>query len=275
MGGIILDQALPSSSTEQVDPFLLLHHWKSHFPEGESPKDHGVGPHPHRGFSPVTFVFEGGVLHQDSRGNVGEVHKNGVQWMNAGMGIIHSERPAPSFLKKGGAYELIQLWINTPASAKMNQPTYVPLQEQDIPNSKISNNGGVVRVVAGEHEGIKGPLETDSPMDVHTIELKKDETVVLNSVSEYNTMIYVVDGGVKLNDDQTRFTKDLVIFENDGESVELTATADARILYLSGAPINESLVTHGPYVMNSETEIMQAMRDYQVGKMGILVEEFN
>lgn len=274
MGGIILDQALPSSSTDQLDPFLLLHHWKSNFPEGESVKDHGVGPHPHRGFSPVTFIFEGSVLHQDSRGNVSEVHKNGIQWMNAGLGVVHSERPAPSFLKKGGPYELIQLWINTPASAKMNQPKYIPLQASDIPSVSVSDKGGVVRVVAGEHLGAKGKIIPESAMDIFSLELKKDEMVELHSDSSFNTMMYIVEGGVKLNNEKTAFTKDLVIFETDGSEIHLKATADTKLVYLSGKPLEEPMVSHGPFVMNSETEIMQAMRDHQIGKMGILVEEF-
>lgn len=274
MGGILLDQALPAQGLEQIDPFILIHHWKSHYPAGGSPQDSGVGPHPHRGFSPVTFVLEGGVLHQDSRGNISEVHKNGVQWMNSGMGIVHSERPAQSYLDKGGPYEIIQLWINSPANAKMKQPEYIPLTEKEIPKVNISTAGGFIQVVAGKHSGTQGKIKATSPMDVYMVHMKGGEEVVLSSDQTFNTMIYVADGGIQTDGDHRFFTKELIVFDHGGTSVSIKATADSKFLYLSGQALNEKMVSHGPFVMNSQTEIMEAIRDYQIGKMGILVEEF-
>ena len=275
MGGLILDQALPSSSTEQIDPFLLLHHWKSNFPAGGSPKDFGVGPHPHRGFSPVSFILDGAVMHQDSRGNVSEVGKNGVQWMNSGMGIVHSERPAQSFLDKGGEYELIQLWINSPQSSKMKEPKYIPLAAENIPTTSISDQGGTVQIIAGSHQGIKGGLQAESPMDVYMVHIKKGEELSLQSPAHYNTLIYIIEGGIAIAEDNTYFTKDLIQFGTNSDVTKLKATADSKFLYLSGQPLNEPMVAHGPFVMNSESEILEAIRDYQIGKMGMLVEEFS
>ena len=274
MGGIFLDQALPSATVDHVDPFLLLHHAKSSFPAGGDPRDYGVGPHPHRGFSPVTFVIKGAVLHQDSRGNVSEVGEGGVQWMHSGMGIIHSERPAKSYLEQGGEYEIIQLWINSPAASKFKQPSYQPLTNEQIPSSALSK-GGSVKVIAGSYEGVLGPIQAESPVQVLWVDAKIGEEIKLKTDPSDHCMIYLIEGGLELNGDQRFFSKELMVFDQSGDELELKMTADCQFLFLAGSPINEKIVSHGPYVMNSEAEIMEAMRDYQMGKMGMLVEEFN
>ncbi|MFY0643244.1 MAG: pirin family protein [Bacteroidia bacterium] len=273
MGGMLIDQALPSASLDQIDPFLLLHHAKNYMEPGGHPRDHGVGPHPHRGFSPVTFVLQGEVRHQDSRGNISEVGAGGVQWMHSGMGIIHSERPSEKFLEQGGYFEIVQLWINSPQAHKMDQPVYQALQSEDIPVHN-TESGSVVKVVAGKYSGVKSSMKTLTPMDVLDINLKMKDSIEVNADANYNSFVYIIEGGVRINDSKTYFTKDLVSFNHDSDLIKLEATADARILYLAGEALNEPKASHGPFVMNNQTEIMEALRDYQIGKMGMLVEEF-
>ena len=273
MGGMLIDQALPSATIDQIDPFLLLHHAKNYMEAGSDPRDHGVGPHPHRGFSPVTFVLQGEVRHQDSRGNDSVVGPGGVQWMHSGMGVIHSERPSKAFLNNGGYFEIIQLWINVPQTNKMDQPYYQAMQAAEIPYVS-TDKGSKIKVIAGEHAGQKSQFKTLSQMQVLNLDLKMDDTYELEVPKAYNSFIYVFDGGVKVNGSKTFFSKDLVSFDLEEGSITLSATADAQILYLAGEPLNEPKVSQGPFVMNTETEIMEAMRDYRIGKMGILVEDY-
>ncbi|HJN06182.1 MAG TPA: pirin family protein, partial [Bacteroidales bacterium] len=155
MGGIILDQPLPVRGVEQIDPFLLVHHWKHTHRGGQHQRDLGVGPHPHRGFAPVTFIFNGGVHHQDSRGNNSIVEAGGTQWMNSGMGIVHSERPTKEIAENGGEFEIIQLWVNAPAKNKMDPPSYQSLTKEDTPSVMSDDDKIEISIVAGEFNGIK------------------------------------------------------------------------------------------------------------------------
>ncbi|MBR9861084.1 pirin family protein [bacterium] len=271
MGGMLLDQALPSGSLEQIDPFLLLHHAKRNIPAGEHQRDQGVGPHPHRGFSPVTFVLEGEVLHQDSRGNKSLIGKNGVQWMNAGMGIIHSERPGVNFLKKGGYFEIVQIWINSPAKHKMDQPEYFSVPEENQASIKMGSSSEL-KLVSGEYQGVRRNVKSKSELLVGVLNLNKDDIIKLDLPTEFNAGIYVVDGGIKSNGKRA-FTKDLMHFNTDGDQIELSVSATTKALLLAGKPLNEPVQSQGPFVMNNGTEILEAMRDYQLGKMGFLVEE--
>src|SRR4051812_21826584 len=173
MGGMPVRQAFPSSKAEQVDPFLLLHHANVKVPSNLPVGKTGVGPHPHRGFSPATFVFKGGVHHRDSRGNNNVVYEGGTQWMNAGMGIIHSERPPQDIFEKGGVQEIIQLWINMPAKNKMDQPSYFPLNTEDTPVYKSADELVTINIIAGELENIKGPVPTLSSVNTFTAIFKK------------------------------------------------------------------------------------------------------
>ena len=268
MGGIPVRQPIPTNVIEQIDPFLLLHHHIGTFKEGTDPKNAGVGPHPHRGFSPVTFIFEGDVHHRDSRENSSVVKAGGVQWMNAGMGIVHSERPSSDLASKGGTQEIIQLWINTPQESKMNQPAYQAFQDDELP--KISE---ALSIVAGNMGESTGPVGAELPVLAIMGVLKSGEQVELRC--PYNhSMLYVLSEEVKIDGYGLVEQHNLVEFESETESFVLQAEKDAKILYLSADPLNESLATYGPFVMNTQTEIMEAMRDYQMGKMGILIEEF-
>ena len=164
MGGIPVRQPFPTQRVEQIDPFLLLHHVDTSLPEHVLPEHAGVGPHPHRGFSPVTFVFKGGVHHRDSRGNNSIVYAGGAQWMNAGRGIVHSERPPHDIHQKGGRQEMVQLWINTPAKSKMEQPEYFPVNPEQIPRYTTADGLADLSIIAGELFGLIGPVPTKTPV---------------------------------------------------------------------------------------------------------------
>lgn len=273
MGGLPVRQPLPSQQVDQIDPFLLLHHADVKAPKHVDPDDAGVGPHPHRGFSPVTFIFKGGVHHRDSRGNDSTIYAGGAQWMNAGMGIIHSERPPHDIHEKGGRQEIIQLWINTPAKHKMDQPVYIPVGADDAPKF-VSEDGKVSgKVFSGEILGVKGPVTSQAAVNAATLEFKKSGRISIPLPANHNALVYLLDGKLTVNGFGLVEGLNIVHFKNDGEGISMEAAEDTRVLLLSGEPLNEEVVSHGPFVMNTQTQIMEAMRDYQMGKMGVLIEE--
>jgi quercetin 2,3-dioxygenase len=273
MGGMPIRQPLPTQRVDQIDPFLLLHHADIKAPTTIDPDDAGVGPHPHRGFSPVTFIFKGGVHHRDSRGNDSTIYAGGAQWMNAGMGIIHSERPPHDIHEIGGRQEIIQLWINTPAKHKMDQPAYFPVKAEDAPLVKSEDGLVTLKMFSGELLGTKGPAPSQVEVNAATLELKKSGTIHIPLPQNHNAMLYLLDGKLNVADFGMVEALHLVHFKNDGEGIALTALEDTRALLLSGKPLNEEVVSYGPFVMNTQTQIMEAMRDYQAGKMGILIED--
>lgn len=277
MGGMPIRQPFPTHNVQQIDPFLLLHHADIKVPKHLDPDHAGVGPHPHRGFSPVTFIFKGGVHHRDSRGNDSVVYAGGAQWMNAGMGMIHSERPPRDIQEIGGRQEIIQLWINTPAAHKMDQPAYFPLASTDVPQRTSDNV--VLKVFSGEIDGLKGPIPSYTEVNAATVELKKGGKFSASLPADHNVVIYLLDG--KLNLDGygpekygTGLVEGLnaVLFKKDGEGIGFEALDDTRVLLLTGKPLDEKVVSHGPFVMTNQTQILEAMRDYQMGKMGVLIE---
>lgn len=273
MGGLPIRQPLPTQQVQQVDPFLLLHHANVKAPKHVDPDKAGVGPHPHRGFSPVTFIFEGGVHHRDSRGNDSTIYAGGAQWMNAGMGIIHSERPSDDIHEIGGRQEIIQLWINTPAKHKMDQPAYFPVNAEAAPSITVDDEKVKVNVFSGELLHVKGPVPSQAVVNAATVEFKKDGKISIPVPADHNALIYLLDG--RLNVDGFGLVEGLhlVHFKNDGDGISIQAMEDTRVLFLTGLPLNEEVVSHGPFVMNTQTQIMEAMRDYQMGKMGVLIEE--
>jgi quercetin 2,3-dioxygenase len=273
MGGMPIRQPFPTGNVAQVDPFLLLHHADVKVPKHLEPAHAGVGPHPHRGFSPVTFIFKGAVHHRDSRGNDSVVYAGGAQWMNAGMGIMHSERPSDDIHDIGGRQEIIQLWINTPAEHKMDQPAYFPVQAEEAPKF-VSGDGLVTaNVFAGEVLGIKGPVPSFSPVNAATMEAKKGATIEIPVPGDFNAFLYLLDGKISIGGYGLAEGMHAVVFASDGEGISFTAFEDTRLLLMSGKPLKEEVVSHGPFVMNTQTEILEAMRDYQMGKMGILIED--
>lgn len=273
MGGMPIRQPLPTQQVEQIDPFLLLHHANIKAPAHVEPDRAGVGPHPHRGFSPVTFIFQGGVHHRDSRGNDNVIYAGGAQWMNAGMGIIHSERPPQDIHEIGGRQEIIQLWINTPSKNKMDQPAYHPLSAEEAP-AFASEDGNVHgKVFSGQVRGVKGPIPSQATVNAATLEFKKGGAISIEIPTNHNSMIYLLDGKLRVEGFGMAESLHLVHFNNNGDGISLEALQNTRILFLSGEPLNEPVVSHGPFVMNTQTQIMEAMRDYQMGKMGVLIEE--
>lgn len=273
MGGMPIRQPLPTQQVQQIDPFLLLHHANIKAPSHIDPGHAGVGPHPHRGFSPVTFIFQGGVHHRDSRGNDSVIYAGGAQWMNAGMGIIHSERPPHNIHEIGGRQEIIQLWINTPAKNKMDPPAYYPLRVEEAP-AFVSEDGKVNgKVFSGEVYGVKGPIPSQATVNAATLEFKKEGTISIVIPTNHNAMVYLLDGKLRVEGFGMVEELHLVHFKNDGDGISLEALEDTRVLFLTGEPLNEPVVSHGPFVMNTQTQIMEAMRDYQKGKMGVLIEE--
>ena len=272
MGGHILDQPLPVNGIDQIDPFLLIHHWKRDMKGGDSQKNVGVGPHPHRGFSPVTFVFEGAVEHRDSLGNRATVTKGGTQWMHAGKGITHSERPSKTIAEEGGLQEFIQFWVNTPATHKMEAPYYLPISYEDTP--KVHKGAVEIGVVAGTFENKNGPAKTYSNQILLRGETQADDNISITVPENYNMLIYILNGSITTGGVEAK-TKDLIWYNNDSDMVNLQLIEGTRFIVLSGEPINEKLSSYGPFVMNTQTEILQALNDAQMGKMGVLIEDFD
>ncbi|MEP6846910.1 MAG: pirin family protein [Panacibacter sp.] len=273
MGGFPVRQPIPSGKTDQVDPFLLLHHADVRVPQHRPVEKSGVGPHPHRGFSPVTFIFKGGVHHRDSRGNDNTIYAGGTQWMNAGMGIIHSERPPHDIFELGGRQEIIQLWVNSPASHKMDQPHYHPLTAEETPTI-VSKDGLVtIQIIAGELDNVKGPIPTLSPVNTFTVEMKKGGKYYFPIPESHNVFIYLLDGKLNINDNHSVDGKYAAVFNNDGAGFEVEALEETRLFIGSGEPLTEKIASHGPFVMNNETELLEAFRDYKMGKMGVLIED--
>lgn len=274
MGGTLIEQSLPHQNASEINPFLLVHHWKEEFPGGQDQKTVGVGPHPHRGFAPVTLIFKGGIHHRDSLGNNSVINAGGTQWTFAGKGIVHSERPEKSIAEEGGAMELIQFWVNVPTKFKMEPAHYYPLTVEETPSFWSKDNQVEVSVVAGEINQLKGPIASFTPMLILRVEFKDKGEVALDIPKEFNTLSYVLDGEVEANSVKAK-AKDLVHFKNDDTRIVLESKGQASAIILAGQAIDEPINTYGPFVMNTAKEIMEALRDAQMGKMGILIEEFD
>lgn len=272
MGGMPVRQPFPTKRFPDIDPFLLLHHADIKVPQHRDPTKTGVGPHPHRGFSPVTFVFKGGVHHRDSRGNSQAVYAGGTQWMHAGMGIVHSERPPEDIFDQGGRQEIIQLWVNSPAKHKMDQPSYFPLTAEDTPKVILDNGKVVFNIVSGEFMGTKGPIPTLSPVTAATGSLQAGGSAFISVQENYQSFLYLLDGKIRIDGYGIVEGENAVLFDTAGKDIGIEALEDTRVLWGSGQPIGEKIMTYGTYVMNDQTQILEAMRDYQMGKMGVLVE---
>ena len=264
MGPIQLRQPIPIAGTDQISPFLLLHHFDIMMQPGHSNFD--VPPHPHRGFMPITFMYEGAVEHDDSLGNTKVIGDNEVQWINAARGIIHSEKTGKEFAKKGGRFHGIQLWINLPAAQKMNTPSYQPITKDEI--VLMEKDGVQFRLVSGQFEGQTGPGKSNVLTAMIRMVAGSYKTIILPETN--NVLLYVLEGGITINGEKEATQFDLVSFKYSEGTISFTANSDCALLLVAGEPINESLVSHGPFVMNTQTEIMEAMRDYQNGKMGFL-----
>ncbi len=269
MGSFQVKQPLPTQKVPQISPFLLLHHFGPIKVEpGFDPID--LGPHPHRGFEPVTFLYQGGIRHKDSLGNEGILEAGDIQWMTAGRGIIHSERASDFFIENGGTIEGIQLWVNLPAQNKMTQPKYQEIRKNDIPI--IAENKVTHRLVSGNWNGQKGIVDTFSPMIIIQTSILSGGKTYIPIPENFNACIYILSGKIILNDNFDYPAGKMIYLTNQGEGIGIEGLADTEILVLCGEPIEEPLAQYGPFVMNSQTEIMEAMRDYQMGKMGFYID---
>jgi len=252
-----------------ISPFLLLDYaGPSEFPPAQRPR--GVGQHPHRGFETVTVVYSGELEHRDTSGAGGLIGEGDVQWMTAGAGIVHEEFHSQQFTEQGGLLDMVQLWVNLPASAKDTPAAYQTLLNENIPRVSLEDDGGTLRVIAGEYLEHKGPANTFTPINVWDLRLEPGARVNLPVPEGYTTLVAVLNGSVQINETDILRDAELASLDREGQEVVLESNNDARLLVLSGEPIDEPVVGYGPFVMNTEGEIKQAMLDFQSGKFGAL-----
>lgn len=250
-----------------LSPFLLLDHAQpTRFQPAARPR--GVGQHPHRGFETVTIVYQGELAHRDSTGAGGTIGPGDVQWMTAGSGILHEEFHSPAFTERGGTIEMVQLWVNLPAAHKMAEPGYQTLLDTQIPVAELPDGAGRVRVIAGEFDGQHGPARTFTAMDVLDLRIAQGKAVRMPTREGHTLALVVLHGTVLVNGATVAREGQLVHLDRDGSGVEIEANNDATVLWLAGEPIDEPVVGHGPFVMNSEAEIVQAIDDFNAGRFG-------
>lgn len=271
MGPVRLRQPLPTQEIPMIDPFILLHHYGPYeISEKNNPFD--LGPHPHRGFEPITFLIQGEQLHRDSLGNESIVKAGDVQWTTAGRGIIHAEGPTQTFVEKSGILEGIQLWLNLPAEKKMMPANYQHIASDDF--ETVSSEDGKVRVqiIAGKLDGASGKIKTQTEVNAFMVDIAANGTFDIPFSNDHQSLLYLLDGNVIING-EVSLVKDenqLIAFNQDGEGFTIKGNSSSKLLFLSGKPFEEPVASWGPYVMNTQTEIMEALRDFQQGKMGYL-----
>lgn len=254
---------------QHISPFLMLDYaGPFDFSAGGRPR--GVGQHPHRGFETVTLVYQGELEHRDSTGGGGLIGAGDVQWMTAGAGIVHEEFHSQAFTEQGGVLEMVQLWVNLPARDKSAPPAYQTLLAEAIPEVPLPDRAGRVRVVAGDYQGHRGPAQTFTPINVWDLRLRPGGAIRLPVPEGHTALLAVLSGTVLVNGSELVREPGLVCFSREGDELHLEANNDAKLLLLSGEPIDEPVVGHGPFVMNSPDEIQQAFADFQRGKYGAL-----
>lgn len=272
MGENWIEQPLPAPGVDRVGPFLLVHHWQNALPGGQNQLEVGVGPHPHRGFSPVTCIYSGAIRHRDSRGNDHVVRAGGTQWMDSGAGIVHSERPDVALAEEGGLLEIIQFWVNTPRAHKMEPPAYRPLKKETTPH--WNDGGWDIALVQGEWNGHASPLPATHPLRIANFQGEAGAECNVPMPRDWVGAAYVLDGRITLAGHAAQ-GKEMLVIDGAAADDDLTLRCEerARVLFMSGAPFKEPVVSHGPFVMSSPGEINEAIRDYQAGRMGFLVED--
>lgn len=252
----------------QMDPFLMLDYAG---PLEFAPTDHpkGVGEHPHRGFETVTIAYQGAVSHRDSTGSSGVIYPGDVQWMTAASGVVHEEMHEREFARRGGAFEMVQLWVNLPAAHKMSKPGYQAISSAQIPTVSFGE-GATARVIAGEVLGTKGAAQTFTPLNVLDVRLAQAASGDLPLPAGHNAAVILLRGAITVNGTPVDEEARLVLLSNEGSVVRLEAAKESLVLVLTGEPINEPVASYGPFVMNTQAEIMQAIDDYRAGRMGRL-----
>ena len=255
-------------SQHRMSPFLMLD-FAAAFNFSPTDKPRGVDVHPHKGFETVTIAYKGSVAHNDSAGNSGVINPGDVQWMTAGSGVLHTEYHEENFSKKGGVFEMVQLWVNLPQKNKSATPHYQSIVKDEITKILLPDNGGEVNVIAGNFNGHSGAAQTYTPVNLFDIKLKKSATVKTSIPATHNTALLVIEGNVTINGTQVE-EHGFVLFKNEGEAIQIEAGADAVLLLLSGEPIDEPIASYGPFVMNTQEEIFEAIKEFQSGKYGVL-----
>lgn len=256
-------------SMQRMSPFIMMD-YNSKFYFSPTNKLRGVDVHPHRGFETVTIAYKGKVAHHDSSGNSGVIGEGDVQWMTAASGILHKEYHEEQFSKQGGDFQMVQLWVNLPAKDKMTKPKYQGITNSEINKYELPDSAGFVEVIAGEYNGISGTATTFSVVNLLNAKLKKEALATFNFPSDHNSALLVIEGSIIVNESQNVPADNFLLFANEGEEFTIKASEDAIVLILSGEPINEPIVAHGPFVMNTQEEIIQAFNDVNMGKFGFL-----
>lgn len=254
---------------QRMNPIIMMdYNSKYYFEPSDIPK--GVGVHPHRGFETVTIAYKGSVEHHDSSGGGGIIGEGDVQWMTAASGVLHKEFHEKEWSKKGGEFQMVQLWVNLPAKDKMSTPKYQSIENSKMNRYKLSNDKGEIEIIAGYYNELAGSASTFTPLHLYNAKLKKGGTADFNFPKHFNTALLVIEGSIKINNADEVPTNHFALMANDGENFVIEATENAIVLVLSGEPINEPIAAHGPFVMNTKQELMQAFDDYNKGKFGFL-----
>jgi len=266
--GFPVQNFFPSSGVDAgINPFLMLDYaGPAHFNASNTPK--GVGEHPHRGFETVTISYKGSVEHKDSAGNQGVIHPGDVQWMTAGSGVVHEEMHEREFSKRGGEFEMIQLWVNLPKAHKMTSPRYQTLLNSAIPQLALDKKGSVARIIAGRLNDSMGPANTFTPVNLIDFKLVKDSKISFPVEAGFNSAFLFMNGSVKIDDATISDDPKLLLMDTVGDTIEIEVLEDSSLLFMAGEPINEPVASYGPFVMNTKDEIYQAIADFQSGKMG-------
>jgi len=256
-------------SNYRMSPFFLLdYNAKMSYPPSKEKR--GVGVHPHRGLETVTIAYHGKIAHHDSAGNGGIISQGDVQWMTAGRAILHKEYHESSYVEKGGDFQMVQLWVNLPAKDKMTEPKYQEILNTSMGKFELENKSGLVNIIAGEFNSVKGPASTFTPINLFDVKLNEFVKINFNFDEHHNTSILIIEGKVKINNSDIANSDHLIVFENKGNEIEVEALEKSTFLVMSGEPINEKLFPYGPFLMNTEEEIIQAYDDYQKGDFGFL-----
>ena len=269
--GFRVHNFFPSGYKIKMDPFYLLdYNAKLEFSPSNTPR--GVGVHPHRGFETVTIAYHGAVAHHDSAGNSGVIYPGDVQWMTAASGILHKEYHEENYSKKGGPFQMVQLWVNLPAKYKMTAPKYQSVTQSKMANFELPNQEGKIEVIAGNYHDVKGSASTFTEIELYNLRLKAGAKADLETPAHFNTALLVIEGSITVNGTEKATTNQMVHFSHEGNAITIEASEDAIVLYLSGDPINEPIAQYGPFLMNKPEELQQAIEDYNTGKFGYLEE---
>jgi quercetin 2,3-dioxygenase len=256
---------------ERMSPFFLLDfNAEVNFPPSEISR--GVGVHPHRGIETITFAYKGSVAHHDSAGNSGVINPGDVQWMTAGGGVLHKEYHEKNFDKQGGAFEMVQLWINLPKKHKYTPAKYQSILHAYKPKIDLPDNMGSIHVVAGEYQGLKGIAQAFSPVNIYDMHLNAGADLTFNLPAGFNSGILVIDGDIHVNESTHVPENHYIQLKNEGGDIKIKVNKKCILLVLSGEPLNEPYVSYGPFVMNTNEEIRQAIEDYNSGKFGFLAD---